>query len=257
MRLEPFRRSRTAVIALLSQNDSYPRGMFRATIFNAMKRHLSAALILVALTCGNLAAATITTVTFSKSQLTISGSGFVGALTVTLGSQKLAVLSGTATKIVASMNPVPDQGSYRLVLKAGTKSTFAYVTVPSGTLLTGDCARSAFPGVGLFNTVWLIGDVPCNQGVHYPPNDGVPLVAGVLKHLTVTGYFAGTATVYVNNSPTAITCTLTDFPPSPLLGCSDIVNQVQVNAGDTLNLGVTPSDARAMTSVHGTLELQE
>jgi hypothetical protein len=222
-----------------------------------MQRHLLAALILLALTCGNVAAATITTVTFSKSQLTISGTGFVGALAVTLGGRKLTVLSGTATQIVASMNPVPDQGSYRLVVKAGTKSTFAYVTVPSGTILAGDCARSAFPGVGLFYTVWLIGDVPCNQGVHYPPGDGVPLVAGTLKHLTVKGYFAGTATVYVNNNPTALTCTLTDFPASPLLGCSDMVNQVQVSAGDTLNLGVTPSDARAMNTVHGTIELQE
>jgi hypothetical protein len=36
-----------------------------------------------------------------------------------------------------------------------------------------------------------------------------------------------------------------------------MVNQVQVSAGDTLNLGVTPSDARAMNTVHGTIELQE
>lgn len=74
--------------------------------------------------------ATINSTTVSGNQLTIHGTGFTGALAVTLGGQKLTIISSTTTQIVAQMSSVPTAGSFRLVVKAGTTSCFAYIQVP-------------------------------------------------------------------------------------------------------------------------------
>jgi len=88
-------------------------------------------------------ATAINGITVSGNQMTIGGVGFNGTLTVTLDGQKLTVDNSTPTQIVATMNPVPAPGSYRLLVKAGTASTFAYVTVPS--------APAVVATVALFN----------------------------------------------------------------------------------------------------------
>jgi hypothetical protein len=63
-------------------------------------------------------------------QLTINGTGFSGTpLTVTCNGKNLAVVSNTATTIVATLNPLPAPGTYRLVVKAGTASANGYVAI--------------------------------------------------------------------------------------------------------------------------------
>jgi hypothetical protein len=70
--------------------------------------------------------------TVSGNQLTILGTGFATTpLTVSLKGVNLSVVSSTATKIIATLNPVPPPGTYRLVVKAGNASTSAYVGIPS------------------------------------------------------------------------------------------------------------------------------
>lgn len=225
-----------------------------------MRRVIPVWIVLIAtLLTGVASATTINSVTFSKSTVTINGVGFNGAPTATLAGQKLAIVSSTPTQIVATMSTVPDPGSYRLVVKAGKATAFAYVTTPLPTILTGDC-RKANWGVGQYATIWLIGEgfQSCEYGSHYPPNDGVPLASGgVLKNLAMTGQFAGIATVYVNYVPTALTCTVTTYPPNGYaVGCSDTTDRIQVNAGDVLDVGLTPSVAQ-MNNIQATLEFQE
>jgi hypothetical protein len=92
---------------------------------------LQTALLFIALTTSIASAITINSTTVSGNQLTIGGAGFNGQLGVSLNGQKLTIVSNTSSQIVATMNPVPGPGSYRLVVKAGNNSTFAYVTLIS------------------------------------------------------------------------------------------------------------------------------
>src|SRR5450755_4400876 len=108
--------------------------------------------LLATLLCGVASAITINGVTFVRSTMTINGVGFNGVLTATLSGQQLTIVSSTPTQIVATIPTVPDTGSYRLVVKAGKASTFAYVTVPLPTILTGGCS-SANWGVGRYLTI--------------------------------------------------------------------------------------------------------
>ena len=221
-------------------------------------------MLISVLLCGIASAATINGVTFVKSTTTINGVGFNGVVKVTLSGQKLTIVSSAPTQIVATIPAVPDAGSYRLVVTAGKTSTFAYVTVPWPTILAGNCTTANW-GVGQYVTIWLIGETwptsqsqSCQSGSHYPPYLGLPLEsAGILKNLIVTGQFAGTATVYLNYVPTAMSCTVTTFPPAPYaVGCNDATDRIQVNAGDLLDVGLTPSVAQ-MNNIHATLQYQE
>ena len=200
-----------------------------------MRRVIPVWIVLIAtLLCGIASATTIYGVTFVNSTVNITGVGFNGTLTVTLNGQKLTIVSSTSTRIVATIPTVLDSGSYRLVVKVGTASTFAYVTAPLPTILTGDCPAANW-GTGQYVTIWLIGDFDptspypgCQQGSHYPPSRGVPLASGgVLKNLNVTGQFAGTATVYVNYVPTVLSCVVTTYPPGVYaVGCGDTTDRI-------------------------------
>jgi hypothetical protein len=227
-----------------------------------MRRVISVCIALLAmlLLCAVASAATIYGVTFANSTVTINGVGFNGTLTATLNGQKLTIVSSTPTQIVAGSSRVLDYGSYRLVVTTGKTSTFAYVTTPAPTILTGTCPYSYL--VGAYTTIWLIGDhidfENCKTEAHYPPFYGVPLESGgVLKNLRVTGQFAGTATVYVNDVPTALSCTVTTFPPDQnAVGCSDTTDRIQVNVGDFLDVGLTPS-VSGMFNIQATLQYLE
>ena len=77
-------------------------------------------------------ATTINSAVISGTQLTITGTGFSGTpLAVTFNGKTLLIVSSSSTQIVATLNPVPAPGSYRLVVKSGTASTFAYVVAPT------------------------------------------------------------------------------------------------------------------------------
>jgi hypothetical protein len=87
--------------------------------------------LLVLCSTASANAITINSIAVSGNQLTIGGVGFNGTVTVTLGGQKLNISSSAPTQIVATADPIPAPGSYRLVVKAGGASTSAYVAMPS------------------------------------------------------------------------------------------------------------------------------
>jgi hypothetical protein len=75
-------------------------------------------------------AAVINSTTVAGNQLTITGTGFSGTpLTVTFNGQQLTLVSSTPTQIVATLNPVPPPGTYRLVVRAGKPAATSYVAI--------------------------------------------------------------------------------------------------------------------------------
>ena len=97
-----------------------------------MKIHHAPLALIVLLLIGNASASTINSATISGNQLTITGNGFGGVpLAVSFNGKSVPIVRSSSTQIVATLNPVPSSGSYRLVVKAGTSSTFAYVTTPA------------------------------------------------------------------------------------------------------------------------------
>jgi hypothetical protein len=217
-------------------------------------------LALTILFCSSAFAATINGATWLRSTLTVNGVGFTGAVTATLNGKALTIVSSTSTQIVANVPFVLDTGNYRLVVKAGKASTFAYVSTPAPVLMTGGCYGINW-GVGQYTTIWLVGDggdQSCKYGAHYPPYMGViARSAGVLEHMTVSGQFAGTATVYVNYVPTILSCTVLAYPlASDAVGCEDATTRIQINAGDAIDLGMTPSVGQ-INNVEASLQLQE
>ncbi len=62
-------------------------------------------------------------------QLTITGTGFSGTLSITFNGSHIVVDSSTTTQIVATINPLPPAGTYRVVVRAGTASDTVYVTL--------------------------------------------------------------------------------------------------------------------------------
>jgi hypothetical protein len=75
-------------------------------------------------------------------QVTINGTGFVSPLTVQLNGKKLTVVASTATQITANLGAPLAQGTYRLVVVAGTAR--ATTTVTASGIISGfvnaDCS---------------------------------------------------------------------------------------------------------------------
>jgi hypothetical protein len=142
------------------------------------------AFIALCLLSGAASAATINSIAVSGNQMTIGGVGFNGTLTVTLDGQKLTIDSSTTTQIVATMNPVPAPGSYRLLVKAGTASATAYVTVPS--------APAVVATVALFNQT---ANIPTTT-LYTPTADGLYRFTMWIgcKEGTINGYWDATLT---------------------------------------------------------------
>lgn len=92
--------------------------------------------VLLVLLAAVASASVINSTTISGNQLTITGAGFSGTpVKVTFNGQSIPIVSSSATQIVATVSPAPGFGTYRLVVKAGTITTTAYVTVPASPVI--------------------------------------------------------------------------------------------------------------------------
>jgi hypothetical protein len=116
---------------------------------------------------------TVNSSTIAGNQLTITGTGFSGTpLKVTFNGQSTSIVSSSSTQIVATVNPVPAYGSYRLVVKAGSSSTTAYVTVPAAAAIVAQVSvtgqTAAIPTTTLFT--------PASNGLYRISSYGVVTV---------------------------------------------------------------------------------
>ena len=172
-------------------------------------------------------------------QLTITGTGFSAIpLTVTFNTVRLTVLSSSATQVVATLNPVPAPGNYRLIVKSGTASANTYVTISAPALLIGFCEHSSYAGAPYYISIPMAPDTDCNTGASTFPTKAILLPSdGILSSLTAKGQFTGpgTVAVWINEVKTALSCTISNLNGNA--SCSDKANQILVKAGD--NLAVT------------------
>jgi hypothetical protein len=121
--------------------------------------------------------------------------------------------------------------------------------------VVAQCAEAGANGTGDIYTVYLLGGQPCGQGSNYPPYAGVPFPAGMLSNLRIKGQFTGTTTLYVNDNPTALSCTITENTGYES-SCNDLTDQIVINAGDELNLGITPNFVGTISLARATFEFQ-
>jgi hypothetical protein len=201
-----------------------------------------------------LSAMTINNTTIGANQITINGSGFTGTpLSVTFNGASLSIVSSSASQIVATVNPLPATGTYRLVVKAGSASSTIYVNVPSPAVLIGSCYEPSSATVGA--VISLLGGEPCEQGWQYPPTAGFPMTSsGIMKNLQVRGQFDGTVIVYMNYVPTVLSCSINVTNPNTESNCSDTSDVIRVNAGDELNLALTVGGSGGASSARASVE---
>lgn len=91
----------------------------------------------------------------TNGQVTINGSGFVSPLTVSVNGKKLVIASSSSSQIVADLASPLAQGTYRLVVTAGSAQTVTALTSPGiisgfinadGTVQTGTGFTSSANG---------------------------------------------------------------------------------------------------------------
>jgi hypothetical protein len=119
------------------------------TIYTAV---IAVALLLLA--TPSWAAPVINSTTVAGNQLTISGTGLSGTpLTVRLNGTTLTIVSSSATQIVANLGKLPAPGTYRLVVRAGTPSTVAYVGISAAPNIVAQVAFVNQTGIPLTTLV--------------------------------------------------------------------------------------------------------
>jgi hypothetical protein len=97
---------------------------------SAIYARLALVAFVCCLACSPSSAITINSAVAVGPQLTITGTGFSGKpLSVTFNGSELTVNSSTAKQIVATIDPLPPAGTYRVVVKAGAASDTVYVTL--------------------------------------------------------------------------------------------------------------------------------
>ena len=149
------------------------------TTYDSRAMYLRFALVttLCLLSSSRTVAMTVNSAVAVGPQLTITGVGFSGTpFSVSFNGAKITINSRTSTQIVATINPLPPAGTYRVVVTAGTVSSTVYVTLSNITAkvsLTNQAA--AIP----LTTLWT----PASDGVYrvsiymvqvppFPPSGG-------------------------------------------------------------------------------------
>jgi hypothetical protein len=95
----------------------------------------------ILLSIGSLSATTINSVTLSGTQLTITGNGFSGTpLVVTFNGKSIPIVSSSTSQIIATLNPVPVPGSYRLGVRSGTAGAITSFAVTAATNVVSQVA---------------------------------------------------------------------------------------------------------------------
>ncbi len=120
-----------------------------------------------------------------------------------------------------------------------------------GAILYGFCQAPSQGG----GTVWILGlgtAKDCSGGTSTMPLGGVVLTSsGKLLSLRFKANTAVALTVYVNGSPTALSCPI----PAGSTSCGSIGN-ITVFDGDEVAIGVTPAGAGAFSNIRVSVEKQ-
>lgn len=140
---------------------------------------------------------TIDAVKIAANQVIVDGNLGTGSVTVSFGSSALQIVSSSSTRIVATLNPVPPIGSYRVAVTVGNKSATAYATV-ADKILTGTVNANGSYAAGSPFTV--VHNYAGNYTIMFPAGTfqiGSPYVFPILSVKPMFGTAAANVTGYL------------------------------------------------------------
>lgn len=103
--------------------------MFTRSPFVQVASATSKLALLFVLTTAFATGTVINSTSVTGNWLRITGTGFSGAPTVIFNGAKVGIDNSTETQIVATLNPVPAPGIYRVIVKTGATSAVSYVEI--------------------------------------------------------------------------------------------------------------------------------
>jgi len=141
---------------------------------------------------------TIDSVTIAANQLILTGDFGTGAVTVLLASQSLPIVSSNPIEIVATLNPVPSVGTYRVFLQVDNKTATAYASV-SPKILQGFVNPDGSVSPGTSSPVTVVHAFAGNYEVEFPEGTfqiGSPYLFPVLAVKPLYGLAPANVTTY-------------------------------------------------------------
>ena len=135
----------------------------------------------------------VDSVTIAANRLTLRGPFGPGTATVLLGSNSLAVISSSPSQVVATLNPIPPIGTYRVTLTVGNKSATVFVAVAAKILegIVGADGSTAGPGfavshpfAGNYHVTFPPGTFQIGSPYVFPPVLVTPLFSAAIPNIT-------------------------------------------------------------------------
>jgi len=142
---------------------------------------------------------TIDSATIAANHLTLKGDFGTGTVSVLLASAFLPVVSSNPTQIVATLNPVPPVGTYRVSLQVDNKSATAFASV-SPTILQGFVDNDG--SVSSSEGVTVVHAFTGNYRINFPAGTfqiGSPYLFPVLAVKPLFGLTPANVVLYVIN----------------------------------------------------------
>lgn len=138
----------------------------------------------------------------AANQLTIDGEFETGSVTVRFGSRSLPIVAKSSTQIVATLNPVPAIGTYRVTVTDGKESATADATITpkilvgkveaDGSYVAGSGYTVVHPFAGRYSVTFPAGTFQVGNPYVFPAllvksifgtSNGTPLVANVFYYI--------------------------------------------------------------------------
>jgi hypothetical protein len=138
----------------------------------------------------------VDSITIAANQLTLKGVFGLGAATVLLGANSLPVVSSSSSEVVATLNPVPHIGTYRVTLTVGNKSATVFAAVSAKILeglvgadgsISGSGFAASHPFAGHYQVTFPAGTFQIGSPYVFPPVLVTPLFSAAIPN--VTSYF--------------------------------------------------------------------
>jgi hypothetical protein len=144
---------------------------------------------------------TIESATIAANELTLTGDFGTGAVSMLLAAQSLPIVSSSPTEIVATLNPVPAVGTYRVLLQVGNKSATAYASV-SPKIIQGFVNPDGSVSPGTSSPITVVHAFAGNYRVEFPAGTfqiGSPYLAPVLAVKPLFGLAPANVVYYFIN----------------------------------------------------------
>jgi len=163
----------------------------------------------------------VDSVTIAANQLTLKGAFGSGTATVLLGSSSLPVVSSFPGEVVATLNPIPRIGTYRVTLTVGNKSATVFAAVSAKILeglvgadgsVSGSGFAASHPYPGHYQVTFPAGTFQIGSPYVFPPVLVTPLFSATTPNVTfyvINGDQSGVFAIDFSATDTAFSFNLT------------------------------------------------